>query len=329
MAQIRQAVTEYAILPLGSEQCKAKTQQIKSLLLYGPKGSGKTLMAEAIANETGAIFMNLSPSNLAGKFQGKTGPTKLMHMAFTVARDPSMAPAVIYIDECDQMLAKGAGKGKKAKSAGGDEGPARFKKDLLTYAGNALGLEHRVIIIGCSSEPQGGDPKDIKSLFDKKLYLPKPDYASRVMIWQKAIMEALTLGSSEWSGNHPSYLPTGWRDEPGARPEFVPVHLDDEFDLSTLAHISEGYTAGSIRKAVKQTLTKRRVDRLGKRELKEKEFVSALSRCPVNYQEDDLKYRDFTAEITGLKETRDRIFAKKNEGEGGGDDKKKGKKKKK
>merc|ERR1740138_611038 len=204
-----------------------------------------------------------------------------------------MAPAVIYIDECDQMLAKGAGKGKKAKS-------------------------------------DGGDPKDIKSLFDKKLYLPKPDYASRVMIWQKAIMEALTLGSSEWSGNHPSYLPTGWRDEPGARPEFVPVHLDDEFDLSTLAHISEGYTAGSIRKAVKQTLTKRRVDRLGKRELKEKEFVSALSRCPVNYQEDDLKYRDFTAEITGLKATRDRIFAKKNEGEGGGDDKgKKGKKKKK
>jgi hypothetical protein len=114
------------------------------------------------------------------------------------------------------------------------------------------------------------------------------------------------------------------------RPDFVPVHLDDDFDLSTLAHISEGYTAGSIRKAVKQTLTKRRVERLNKRELKEKEFVSALSRCPVNYQEDDVKYRDFTAEITGLKEVRDRIFAKKNEGEGGGDDKKgKGKKKKK
>merc|ERR1711865_651626 len=86
MAQIRQALTEYAILPLGSTQCKAKTQHIKSLMLYGPKGAGKTLVAEAIANEIGAIFLNLSPSNLAGKFQGKTGPTKLMHMAFTVAR---------------------------------------------------------------------------------------------------------------------------------------------------------------------------------------------------------------------------------------------------
>jgi len=274
--------------------------------------------------------LNLSPSNLTGKFAGKTGPTKLMHMAFAVARDPSMAPAVIYIDECDQILAKGAG-GKKKKGAGTDEGAARFKKDLLTYAQNALSPEHRVIIVGCSSEPQAGDPKDCKALFDKRLYIPKPDYSSRVMIWQKAIMEALTLGSSEWNGTHPSYLPIGWREEPGPRPEFVPVHLDDEFDLSTLAHISEGYTAGSIRKAVKQTLTKRRVDRLNKRELKEKEFVSALSRCPVNYQEDDLKYRDFTAEITGLKETRERILAKKSEGEGGDDkkDKKKGKKKKK
>jgi len=322
-------LTEYAILPLGSTQCKAKTQHIKSLMLYGPKGAGKTLMAEAIANEIGAIFLNLSPSNLAGKFQGKTGPTKLMHMAFTVARDPSMAPAVIYIDECDQMLAKGAG-GKKKKGAATDEGPARFKKDLLTYASNALAPEHRVIIIGCSSEPQGGDPKDCKALFDKRLYIPMPDYASRVMIWQKAIMEALTLGASEWNGTHPSYHPIGWRDEPGGRPEFVPVHLDDEFDLSTLAHISDGYTAGSIRKAVKQTLTKRRVERLNKRELKEKEFVSALSRCPVNYQEDRDKYKEFTAEITGLKEVRDRIFAKKNEGEDGGDkDKKGGKKKKK
>ena len=140
-------------------------------------------------------------------------------------------------------------------------------------------------------------------------------------------MEALTSGASEWNGAHPCYLPLGWRAAPGPRPEFVPVHLDDQFDFSTLAHISEGYTAGSIRRAVKQTLSKRRVERLSKRELKEKEFVSALSRCPVNYQEDDLKYRDFTAEITGLKDTRDRVFAKlhADEGEDGGKGKKKGK----
>ena len=52
-------------------------------------------------------MINLSPSRLKGLFPGKTGPTKLLHIAFTVARDPSMAPVVIYIDECDQASCVG------------------------------------------------------------------------------------------------------------------------------------------------------------------------------------------------------------------------------
>lgn len=48
-------------------------------------------------------MINLSPSRLKGLFPGKTGPTKALHMAFEVARDVSMAPVVIYIDECDQV----------------------------------------------------------------------------------------------------------------------------------------------------------------------------------------------------------------------------------
>jgi len=47
--------------------------------------------------------INLSPIRLKGLFPGKTGPTKALHMAFEVARDVSMAPVVIYIDECDQV----------------------------------------------------------------------------------------------------------------------------------------------------------------------------------------------------------------------------------
>lgn len=54
--------------------------------------------------QLGALVINLSPSRLKGLFPGKTGPTKAMHLAFEVARDVSMAPVVIYIDECDQVL---------------------------------------------------------------------------------------------------------------------------------------------------------------------------------------------------------------------------------
>lgn len=53
--------------------------------------------------QLGALVINLSPSRLKGLFPGKTGPTKAIHMAFEVARDLSMAPVVIYIDECDQV----------------------------------------------------------------------------------------------------------------------------------------------------------------------------------------------------------------------------------
>ena len=53
--------------------------------------------------QLGALVINLSPSRLKGLFPGKTGPTKAVHMAFEVARDVSMAPVVIYVDECEQV----------------------------------------------------------------------------------------------------------------------------------------------------------------------------------------------------------------------------------
>lgn len=49
-------------------------------------------------------MINLSPSRLKGLFPGKTGSVKVLHMAFEVARDASMAPVLIYIDECEQVI---------------------------------------------------------------------------------------------------------------------------------------------------------------------------------------------------------------------------------
>jgi ATP-dependent 26S proteasome regulatory subunit len=85
--------------------------------------SGKTLAVEAVANELGALLINISPSKLRGLFPGKQGPTKLVHLVFTVARYQPMAPVVIYLDDCEQFFQGG---GKKAKTD--KEGPARFAK---------------------------------------------------------------------------------------------------------------------------------------------------------------------------------------------------------
>lgn len=199
--------------------------------------SGKTLAVEAVANELGALLINISPSKLRGLFPGKQGPTKLVHLVFTVARYQPMAPVVIYLDDCEQFFQGG---GKKAKTD--KEGPARFAKvrgregrkraegtgagedvgegkewkslslgnyphvpssdpcspcpllcqqDLQTYIKQALLPEHRIVILGTSRHPENGDPKALKGFFDKFLYIPYPDYPSRLMLWKTFMREAV------------------------------------------------------------------------------------------------------------------------------------------
>jgi SpoVK/Ycf46/Vps4 family AAA+-type ATPase len=300
-AQIRQNLTEYAVLPLGSNIVRSKTPHVRSVMLYGPKGSGKTMLVSAIAKETGALLLNLSPSNLVGKFSGKNGPTKLIHMAFLLGKASQYQPILIYIDECEQIFQGGS---KKKISS---EGPTRFKKDLVTYI-KALEKEDRLFIIGTSSDPSLGDPKEYKSFFDKFLHIPYPDYASRMLLWKTCILETIK--------KHAKILG-------------IKAMVHDELNLSTLAHISEGYSSGGIVKAIETTLTSRRVECLDKRKLREDEFIGALSRETATFVDDNEKFKAFTAIITGLKETRDKIRQQAIENAGKGQDEKKKDKKKK
>lgn len=192
-AQIRQNITEYAILPLGSAFVRKSTKLVRSILLYGAAGSGKTMLVNAIATETGALVLNLSAGNLAGKFTGKTGPTKLVHMAFSIAKDPAMQPVILYIDDCEQIFAAGSSGKKKASS----DGPTRFKKDLMTYLGS-LTVNDRVMVLGSTCHPENADNKDSKSFFDKIIYLPYPEYASRLIIWNYMIKRQLKEHSARY-----------------------------------------------------------------------------------------------------------------------------------
>jgi hypothetical protein len=294
--QIRQNLTEYAILPLGEPYIKQKldpAMNVKSILLYGPSGSGKTMLTQAIANHTGALFMNISPSNLEQKFEGKSGSPKLVHMMMTVARNSNMAPVVIYFDEAEKFFVKG-----KKKSTG----PERFLKDLLDYKKRYLQPTDRVIIIGNTNAPQKIEEKmmkDLKNFFDKFLYVPWPGYSSRHRMWTSLIEKAL-------GGNI----------------------LPDDLDVSSLARVSEGYSAGSIAYAIRKTLTPRRIQMMALRELNENEFLNALSRCPRTRETEQKKFRTFTESCTNLKKRRDAL-QRSAAGDDGKGKKKKGKGKKK
>jgi SpoVK/Ycf46/Vps4 family AAA+-type ATPase len=199
---------------------------IKTFLFYGPPGTGKTHMVESIATETNSIVLDLSPVVLerakAYLGGGKKKDDELIATVMFVAKE--YQPSIIYIDEAEKVW-PAKKKGKKGKKAKKDpNAPQRIKKTLAKWKGKFIEDSFRLTIIGCTSEPESCSKKEFKKFFDKSLYFPFPDYSTRRLMWKSFIEE---LGGT----------------------------LRPDFPLSTLAHISHGYAAGSIRKSCESVLT--------------------------------------------------------------------------
>jgi len=73
LGDIRQVMLEYCILPLGSKTIHQTAPLVKSVLLAGPRGSGKDMLVHAVCTETGSVLFDLSPANIVGKYPGKSG----------------------------------------------------------------------------------------------------------------------------------------------------------------------------------------------------------------------------------------------------------------
>nr|KAF6450331.1 IQ motif containing with AAA domain 1 [Molossus molossus] len=85
LLDVRQLVTLYGILPLGSQAVHEKAPLVKSLLLAGPAGVGKKMLVHAICSETGANLFNLSAANIAGKYPGKGGLDLMLQMVLKMS----------------------------------------------------------------------------------------------------------------------------------------------------------------------------------------------------------------------------------------------------
>jgi len=300
-ALIRQLVVEYIYFPLGSKLVRQRhPDNVRSMLFYGPAGTGKTQVVRSVATETRAIVYDISPIVIKDVYnQDRRDGEKLVAMVMVAAK--KYAPSLIYIDECEKVF---AGKKKKKKGAKGKKkandptNPTRIKKALQKWKAKWITDETQVTVIGCSNEPENGSKKDFKKFFDKAIYFPFPDYTTRRMMWKTFIettvnKELLKLGedlvdesTKASSISHASRLQFN-EDTPFFK-------LPPEFPLSTLAHISEGYSAGSIKKTCENVLTDFRKTKLEVRPLAVTEFIGPLALCGYTDKEGNDALNKFT-----------------------------------
>jgi len=299
MALIRQLVTEYIIFPLGSELIRKRhPAHVRSFLFYGPEGSGKSLMVRAIASETKSLVFDLSPVATLGQYVGgKSESDKMVAMVMKAAK--AYHPAIIYLDEVERIWpAKKKKKGGKKAKKNDMTNPARIKKALTKWRTKWITDDTRITIIGCTSEPHAGSKKEFKKFFDRAIYFPFPDYTTSRLMWKTFIEQV------------------------SKRP------LNSDFPLHTLAHISLGYSAGSIKKTVEFVLTPFRMSKLETRPLKLTEFIGPLSQCANTMEDAYAEFQGFTDFVSGDAARRKAIKNALEGGDEGDDGGKKGKGKK-
>ncbi|XP_038128064.1 dynein regulatory complex protein 11 [Cyprinodon tularosa] len=178
LLDVREVLTLYAILPLGSQEVHEKAPLVKSILLVGPTGVGKHMLVHAVCRETGATLFDLSPYNTAGKYPGKNGLTIMLHMVFKVAR--LLQPSVIWIGETEKIFYR------KVPREEEELDPRRLKK-VLPKCLKLIKGEDRVLIIGTTRDPQSADIKALSKMYSKIILIPRPDYGSRYVLWKKLI----------------------------------------------------------------------------------------------------------------------------------------------
>jgi len=142
----------------------------KGLLLFGPPGTGKTLIGKAIASESCSKFFSISASSLTSKWHGEG--EKLVRTLFAVAQVHE--PSIIFIDEIDSLLSQ--------RQESEFEASRRIKTEFLIQLDGATTTgKERVLVVGATNRPQELDEAARRRLV-KKLYIPLPDYASRLQL---------------------------------------------------------------------------------------------------------------------------------------------------
>jgi len=145
----------------------------KGILLYGAPGTGKTLIAKAVAHEAKATFIRMSGSELVHKFIGEGAG--LVRELFQLARE--RAPAIVFIDEIDAV--------GSMRTNDGTSGSAEVQRTLMQLLAEMDGFDNRgdVRIMAATNRADMLDPALLRpGRFDRLIEIPEPDPGARLQI---------------------------------------------------------------------------------------------------------------------------------------------------
>jgi proteasome regulatory subunit len=172
-----QEVRETVEMPLDRPEMFAQVgiEPPSGVLLHGPPGTGKTMLAKAVANQTDATFIKMAGSELVHKFIGEGA--KLVRDLFEVARENE--PAVLFIDEIDAIASK--------RTDSKTSGDAEVQRTMMQLLSEMDGFEERgeIRIIAATNRFDMLDPAILRpGRFDRLIEVPKPDHEGREIIFR-------------------------------------------------------------------------------------------------------------------------------------------------
>lgn len=174
LENVKQALREAIVLPIAKPELFTGARRPWSgILLFGPPGCGKTLLAKAAATECNATFFSTSSADLLSKWLGES--EKLISSLFKVAR--LKAPSLIFMDEIDSVATK---RGEGSESGG----ERRVKTQLLSEIQGLKSTHDKpLLVLGATNRPWDID-NAMLSRFEKRVQVPLPDMKARAGIFK-------------------------------------------------------------------------------------------------------------------------------------------------